>query len=128
MSSAQQTADKIAVVEVLYRFAGIDPDDQALLASTLAENAVSDFRPAATKAGFEYPVIEGREAIVAALSASLVALDTTHTVTNPRVTLDGNKAHLEVLVEAQYVPKVDPFRRYLIKNRYNAELARQGDV
>ncbi|KAK7422700.1 hypothetical protein QQX98_001488 [Neonectria punicea] len=125
----QQIADKVAVVEALYRFAaGIDLRDQALLASALAENAISDFRPAATKAGFEYPVIEGREAIVTALSTSLISLDTAHSVSNPRVTLDGDKAHLEALVEAQHVPRDDPSRHYLMKNRYNVELVRQGDV
>jgi hypothetical protein len=129
MSTPQHTADKIAVVEALYRFtAGVDLRDQALLASALAEHAVSDFRPAAAKAGFEYPVIEGRESIVAALSTSLISLDTTHTVTNPRVTLDGDKAYLEALVEAQHVPRDDPSRHYLMKNRYNVELMRQGDV
>lgn len=129
MSSAQQTADKIAVVEALYRFAaGIDLRDQTLLLSALAENAVSDFRPAAAKAGFDYPVVEGRDTIVAALSASLISLDTTHSVTNPRVTLDGDKAHLEALVEAQHVPRTDPSRHYLMKNRYNVELERKGDV
>ncbi|KAH7127751.1 hypothetical protein B0J13DRAFT_510118 [Dactylonectria estremocensis] len=129
MSPAQQAADKIAVVEALYRFAaGIDLRDQALLASALAENAVSDFRPAAAKAGFEYPVIEGREAIIAALSSSLISLDTTHSVTNPRVSLDGNKAYLEALVEAQHVPRDDPSRHFLMKNHYKVDLARQGNV
>ncbi|KAI1395076.1 hypothetical protein F4819DRAFT_215574 [Hypoxylon fuscum] len=129
MSSAQQTADKIAVVETLYRFAaGIDLRDKALLASSFTQNAVSDFRPAAAKAGIEYPVIEGRETIVAALSTSLKSLDTTHSVSNPRVTIDGDKAHLDALVEAQHVPRDDPSRHYLMKNRYSVELVREGDV
>jgi hypothetical protein len=72
-SLAHQTADRLAVVEALYRFAaGIDKRDRDLLASSLAPDAVSDFRPAAAKAGFEYPVIEGRDTIVSALSTSLV--------------------------------------------------------
>lgn len=127
MSSAQQVADKLAVVDALYRFAaGIDFGDQTLLASALAEDAISDFRPAAAKAGFEYPVIEGREAIVTALSASLSKLDTTHSVSNPRVNLDGDKAYLEALVEAQHVPKDDNSRHYLMKNHYKVDLVRQG--
>jgi hypothetical protein len=89
-SFAQAAADRLAVVEALSRFtAGIDLRDSTLLASSLAENAVSDFRPAAAKAGFEYPVIEGREVIVSALTTSLATLDTTHSVSNPRVTIDG---------------------------------------
>ncbi|MBX5013969.1 nuclear transport factor 2 family protein [Rhizobium lentis] len=128
-SFAQDAADRLAVVEALYRFAaGIDLRDRDLLASSLAENAVSDFRPAAAKAGFEYPVVEGREVIVSALTTSLAALDTTHSVNNPRVTIDGDTARMDVLVEAQHVPRGDPSHHYLMKNRYHVELVRNGDV
>ncbi|MYN26769.1 nuclear transport factor 2 family protein [Duganella levis] len=127
-SSANTAADQLAVIDALYRFAaGIDQRDQRLLASSLAENAVSDFRPAAAKAGFEYPVIEGRDVIVTALTAALAALDTTHSVSNPRVTIDGATARLDALVEAQHVSRADPARHYLMKNRYDVELARAGD-
>jgi hypothetical protein len=128
-SLTQDAADRLAVVEALYRFAaGIDLRDMELLASSLAENAVSDFRPAAAKARFEYPVIEGRDVIVSALTTSLSTLDTTHSVSNPRVAIDGDTARMDVLVEAQHVPRSDPSRHYLMKNRYDVELARTGDV
>lgn len=128
-SFAQDAADRLAVVEALYRFAaGIDLRNSELLASSLAENAVSDFRPAAAKAGFAYPVIEGREVIVSALTTSLAALDTTHSVSNPRVTIDGDTARMDVLVEAQHVPRSDPSRHYLMKNRYDVELVTNGEV
>jgi len=127
-SFAHQAADKLAVVEALYRFAaGIDLRDKELLASSLARDAVSDFRPAAAKAGFEYPVIEGRDGIVAALTTSLASLDTTHSVTNARVTIDGDTARLDALVEAQHVPRHDATKHYLMKNRYNVELVRSGE-
>lgn len=120
-------AEKLAVVDALYRFAaGIDLRDAALLASALSEDAVSDFRPAAAKGGFEYPVIEGRDTIVGALSTSLSQLDTSHSVSNPRVTLNGDSARLDALVEAQHVLRTDPSRHYLMKNRYDVELVRQG--
>lgn len=125
----QDTADKRSVEETLYRFAaGIDLQDTDLLASALAENAVSDFRPAAAKAGFEYPVLEGRDTIVAALSGALSHVDTTHSVSNPRASVNGDKAHLDALVEAQHVLKNDPSRHYLMKNRYDVAMVRQGDV
>jgi hypothetical protein len=128
-SSLTQAADKLAVVDALYRFAaGIDLRDKELLASSLAENAVSDFRPAAAKAGFEYPVIEGRDVIASALSSSLGSLDTTHSVTNARVTINGDTARMDALVEAQHVPRNNPAKHYLMKNRYDVELARNGDV
>ncbi|KAI3327115.1 hypothetical protein HD806DRAFT_550721 [Xylariaceae sp. AK1471] len=129
MSVAQETADKIGAVEALYRFfAGIDLRDQDLLTSALANDAISDFRLAAAKAGLEYPVLQGRANIAAALSSSLAQLDTTHSLSNPRVTVDGDKADLEAMVEAQHLPRNDPSRHYLMKNRYKVELVRSGHV
>jgi septum formation inhibitor-activating ATPase MinD len=126
---SRTTADKIAVVEALYRFAaGLDLRDGDLLASAFAADAVSDFRPAAAKAGFEFPVLEGREAIVAALTSSLASLDTTHSVSNPRVSVDGDEARLEAIVEAQHLPRRDHSRHYLMKNRYDVELVRRGEA
>jgi septum formation inhibitor-activating ATPase MinD len=128
-SNIDLAADKLAVVEALYRFAaGIDLRDRDLLASSLDENAVQDFRPAAAKAGFDYPVLEGKDLIVEALSTSLASLDTTHTVTNPRVTIDRDTARLDALVEAQHLPRSDHSRHYMMKNRYTVELVRNGDV
>ncbi|MGY2339440.1 nuclear transport factor 2 family protein [Pseudomonas sp. SDO5532_S415] len=125
---SQDTADQLAVVETLYRFAaGIDLRDNALLASAFTEDAISDFRPAAAKAGFEYPVLAGRETIVAALSGSLARIDTTHSVSNPRVSVDGDRAQLDALVEAQHVPQNDHSRHYLMKNRYDVKLVREGE-
>ncbi|KIK84649.1 nuclear transport factor 2 family protein [Pseudomonas koreensis] len=129
MSSIYQTdtADQLAVIDALYRFAaGIDLRDAALLSSAFMEYAVSDFGPAAAKAGFEFPVLEGREVIVATLFGALGQVDTTHSVSNPRVTFEGGKAHLDALVEAQHVLKNDPARHYLMKNRYAVELMRLG--
>ncbi|GGF85805.1 polyketide cyclase [Azorhizobium oxalatiphilum] len=129
MPSDLHAADRLAVVEALYRFAaGIDKRDWDLFASAIAEDVVSDFGPAAAKAGFDYPVIQGRKNLIAALSASLGTLDTTHSVSNPLVEIDGDTARLDALVEAQHVPISDPSRHYLMKNRYDVELARQGDV
>lgn len=127
--SINSAADKLAVVDALYRFAaGIDLRDKDLLSSSLADNAISDFRPAAAKAGFEYPVIEGRDVIVTALMTSLSTLDTTHSISNPRVTIEGDTARMDVLVEAQHVPRNDSSRHYLMKNRYDVELTKNGDV
>jgi septum formation inhibitor-activating ATPase MinD len=121
--------DQLAVIDALYRFAtGIDLKDRDLLASSLAEDAVSDFRAAAAKAGFEYPVLEGRDTIVSALSTSLTSLDTTHSVSNPRVTIDADTARLDAMVEAQHVPKNNASMHYLMKNRYDVQLIRQGDA
>lgn len=83
VNSADTLHDTHAVVETLYRFAaGIDLRDHALLSSAFTEDAISDFRPAGAKAGFEYPVLQGRDAIVEALSTSLSGLDTSHSFSN----------------------------------------------
>lgn len=127
MSSTYETsaADQLAVIDTLYRFAaGIDQRDEALLATAFTADAVSDFRPAAAKAGFEYPVLEGRDVIIAALFGALGHVDTTHSVSNPRVTLEGDTASLDALVEAQHVLKTDAARYYLMKNRYDVKLVR----
>lgn len=129
MTNLQLISDQLAVADTLYRFAaGIDLKDPGLLASAFAEDAISDFRPAAAKAGFDYPLLTGRDTIVAALSNSLTAFDTTHSVSNPRVSVDGDKAHLDALVEAQHVPRADHSRHYLMKNRYDVDLVRHGDM
>ncbi|MFJ3705304.1 MULTISPECIES: nuclear transport factor 2 family protein [Streptomyces] len=123
------TADKLAVVETLYRYAaGLDLRDKDLLASAFADDAVADFGPATRKAGQEYPPINGRETIAQALLGSLSHLDTTHSVSNPRVSLDGDTAHLEGIVACQHLPREDHSRHVLMTNRYDVDLARQGDV
>jgi septum formation inhibitor-activating ATPase MinD len=129
MITLQEAADKFAVVEALYRFAaGLDQRDKGLLASAFAVDAVSDFRPAGKKAGFEYPVLEGRENIVTALRGSLSQIDTTHSISNPQVSIYGDKAVLDALVEAQHLPANDHSRHYLMKNRYNVELVKHDEV
>jgi hypothetical protein len=127
--TVSDAADKLAVAEALYRFAaGIDLRDAEMLTASLALDAVSDFRLAAAKAGFDYPVLTGRQTIVNALLTSLGQLDTTHSVSNPRVTIDGDTAKLEAMVEAQHVPRKDHSRHYLMKNRYDVDLVRHEGI
>lgn len=126
--SAGNVENKLAVIDALYRYAaGIDFKDAALIKSAFTEDAVSDFRPAGAKAGFEYPVLTGKDVIAEALINSLRPIITTHAVTNPRVTIDGDKARLEAIVEAQHLPESDTSRHYLMKNRYDVELKKQQD-
>ncbi|KFY45833.1 hypothetical protein V495_02791 [Pseudogymnoascus sp. VKM F-4514 (FW-929)] len=130
MPSLQNVAEQFAVLQTLYNWAaGVDLKDDTLLASTYAPDAVSDFGPAAAKAGLEYPILEGRETIVGALTGSLASFDTTHSVSNPRVTVTGETtAHIEAMVEAQHVPKSDSSRFYMMKNRYNAKFVKLDGV
>ena len=70
-------------------------------------------------------MLQGRETIVEALSASLSGLDTSHSFSNPRVMVDGDTARVDVLVEAQHVSSVNGARQYLMKNRYDVGLSRR---
>ncbi|MBQ0851292.1 nuclear transport factor 2 family protein [Streptomyces sp. BH-SS-21] len=128
-TSPTATEDKFAVVETLYRYAaGLDLRDKDLLASAFADDAVADFGPATKKAGQEYPPIKGGKTIATALLGSLGHLDTTHSLSNPRVSLDGDTAHLEGIMACQHLPRTDHSRHVLMTNRYDVELARQGEV
>ena len=75
--------------------------------------------------GATVPPMKGIEEIARILT-TLEPLHTTHTVTNPRVEVDGDTAQLFALVEAQHVRRDDPQRHLLLKNVYWAELSRAG--
>src|SRR6266542_4138704 len=101
-------SDRMEVIDALYRFAaGQDLKDEALFASAFADGATLDFVEPAARLGVQLPVFSGKENIVSGITASVRPLDTTHTVTNPRVWVDGDKATLFALVEAQHLPKGD---------------------
>jgi hypothetical protein len=125
-NGALAARDHIAIVDALYRFgAGQDLRDRALFESAFAADATLDFTGPARKLGVEIGVFEGRETIAQAVFSSIGALDTTHTVTNPRVTAyDGERASLFALVEAQHLPRYDHSRHLMLKNIYRVELAR----
>jgi|GEM_PF-966480 len=122
--------DQLAIVDALYRFgAGQDLRDGALFASAFAAGATLDFRQPAARFGVVLAPLEGREAIVGAVFAAIDALDTTHTVTNPRITrYDGERARLFALVEAQHLPRGDHRRHLLLKNIYDVDLVRHGGL
>ena len=122
-------AQRDAIVDALYRFgAGQDLRDRALFESAFAADAVLDFiEPAKRVGGADIGVFAGRAAIADTVFANIGALDTTHTVTNPRITAyDGERATLIALVEAQHLPRGDHRRHLLLKNVYEVRLSRQG--
>jgi hypothetical protein len=120
-------ADRVEVIDALYRFgAGQDLRDRALFESAFGEHATVDFTGPARRLGATIPVFAGRTAIADTILGAVAALDTTHTVTNPRVTLDGDHATLFALVEAQHLPRDDHGRNLLLKNVYRVALSRDG--
>lgn len=115
--------EHLAVVDALYRFgAGVDHSDEALLATAFSDDAVVDVTPFSRRWGLEFPVLTGRETIVGFLGATGERQTTTHVVTNPRVTSDGDVATLSALVEATHLIKSDHSRRCRTMNWYAAEL------
>ena len=101
--------DRVEILDALHRFAlGQDLKDRQLFASAFAEDAVLDFRPAASRWGDDVEVMRGRDAIVDTILAGFDGrVDTTHQVTNPRIHVEGDRAHLTALVEAQHLLSSD---------------------
>lgn len=121
-------SDRAAIVDALYRFgAGQDLRDHALFESAFAPHASLDFTQPADVLGAKIPVFEGRDVISHTIMTATAQLATTHTVTNPRITMfDGERAQLFALVEAQHVPKNDRSRHLLLKNIYTVELSKHN--
>ncbi|HEX6422095.1 MAG TPA: nuclear transport factor 2 family protein [Acidimicrobiales bacterium] len=119
--------DTQQVVDALYRFgAGQDLKDRELFLSAFAPGAVLDFTQPAGRFGADIPVMPDRDTIAGILT-TLAPLDTTHTVTNPRVEVDGDSATLFALVEAQHVTRAEPHRHLLLKNVYDVVLSRSAE-
>lgn len=123
-------SDFMAIVDALYRFgAGQDLHDHALFESAFSRDATVDFTAPAQRLGVKLPVFEGRQAIAGTILSSTARLDTTHSVTNPRVTaFDGVRATLFALVEAQHLPQGDHNRHLLLKNIYLLDLSKEDDL
>ncbi|GAA4591790.1 nuclear transport factor 2 family protein [Planotetraspora phitsanulokensis] len=125
----RELRDRAEILDALYRFGlGQDLKDKALFASAFAADAELDFRPAAAKWGGRPPVMFGRDTIVTTILTMFTGqVDTTHQVTNPRITVDGDTAQLTALVEAQHLLTAGHAAFALLKNPYEVELIRDGE-
>ncbi|RFU86881.1 nuclear transport factor 2 family protein [Streptomyces triticagri] len=121
--------DRTEITDALLRFAlGQDLEDRELFASAFTADAELDFRPAAARWGAEPPLMVGRDTIVTTILAMFTGrVDTTHQVTNPRISIDGDTARLTALVEAQHLLVADRRTHALLKNPYDVDLVRDGD-
>lgn len=120
--------DRLSIFDTFLRIgAGIDAADAQLLASAFADRATFDFGPAARFAGIDFPILEGRAAIVEGLIGSVGQLDTIHQATNPRYAVDGDRVTLSTIVEAAHFPPGDHSRHLTQKNRHTTVLERNGD-
>ncbi|MER5862626.1 nuclear transport factor 2 family protein [Kitasatospora sp. NPDC002040] len=124
----RELRDRTEIVDALLRFGlGQDLQDKELFASSFTPDAELDFRPAAARWGAEPPVLAGRETITGTILGMFTGrVDTSHVVTNPRITVTGDTARLTALVEAQHLLSADHSTRALLRNRYAVELTRDG--
>jgi hypothetical protein len=94
------------------------------------QDCVFDFRPAGRKLSLDFPMLTGRDAIVAGLLPLLGPLDTSHTVSNLQLQIRGDSATLYAYVMAQhFMPRQGavPGSEYaLLMNRYDCELVRDA--
>lgn len=124
--SVQMLLDQREVVDSLYRFAaGQDEKDRDTFLSAFTPDAVLDFTQPAGRFGVEMSPLRGREQVATVLEV-LAPLRTTHTVTNPRIVIDGEQARMHALVEAQHV-RAEPSPGFLLlKNVYQVHARRDG--
>lgn len=121
--------DRTEIIDALYRFAaGQDLADRTLFESAFAPEAALDFTGPARRLGVALPVFSGRQQIADSVLGTTAALRTTHTVTNPRVAIAGDRATMTALVEAQHVRRDEETRHLLLKNIYTVELRRDGNA
>src|SRR4051812_7062951 len=92
---AQLASDRYEIADTLHRYAfGLDHGDADSLASAFAEDALFNFAPAGKKLGLDFGKLNGRQAIVSALIPLIGPLDTSHTVSNIQIEVNGDTATL----------------------------------
>lgn len=131
--TVREIADRAEIADAIYRYAaGLDLGDAVLLESALTEDAVVDLTAATARLGLEFPALAPREMVVGALTGAVGPLDTSHSITNIRIEIDGDTATARCYAQANHYlpgegPRSDRTRHALMMNRYVTELARDGE-
>jgi hypothetical protein len=126
----RELEDRQEITDVLFRVAaGIDLADAELLATTVTDDVVVDLGPATRKIGFDFPVLETSERAIGTILYVVGSLDTSHSMTNVRVSLNGDTAIANCYVMAQHFlpgegPRPDRTAHALMMNRYRAAFLR----
>src|SRR3954471_2081859 len=128
---AQLAYDRSEIAETLYRYAfALDHGAADVLESVFTEDCVFDFTPAGAKLGIEFPVLNGRDAVLKTLLPMIGPLDTSHSASNIEVEVSGDGATMCAYLMSQHFMPGDGSRRgsdyALLMNRYEAELVRDG--
>jgi hypothetical protein len=129
---AQLAADRYEIADALHRYCfGLDHGDADSLASALTEDCIFDFTPAGKKLKLEFPKLNGRQSILAALLPLIGPLDTSHTASNVQIEISDDSATLSAYVMSQHFMPREGSRRgtesALLMNRYDCDLVRDGD-
>jgi hypothetical protein len=125
--------DRAEIADALYRYAaGLDFGDAALLESALTDDATVDLTSATAKLGLDFPALTPRDVVVSALASAVGPLDTSHSITNIRIDITGDTATARCYAQANHYlpgdgPRPDRTRHALMMNRYDAEMARDGE-
>ena len=100
--NATVSSDREGIEDAVYRFVeGIDKRDEELLRSAFTEDVVFDLGGLDPSVGTFEPY-RGRDLVVATLLAHVGQLDSMHAVTNIRVEVDGDEAHLTCYLLGQH--------------------------
>ena len=134
MPNAGGLTDREAAIDAVIRFVcGLDEGSAELSASSMTEDAILDMSPF-QKIGWDAKSTQGRSEIVRLLMDAVgTALDTTHSATNIRCTVDGDTAQLTTCVLAQHFrkgqgPSPEFQDYYFFGNHYNVDIVREGEL
>lgn len=93
-AEVRRLSDRLEIIDLFYRFAaGMDGQDWTLLESIWADDAVVDHTATHWGKGIVEERQHGREEVMAAMKKGVSRhFVSHHVITNPRVTLDGDRA------------------------------------
>lgn len=126
-SAAAVQDERITVAQTVYQYAaGIDTRDWTLYRSIFADEVEMDFE---SWNGIARHTIRADE-LTKNIRVFFAGLDATqHSMSNPRVTIDGDQAHCIVYMQAEhFLDDQSPSRRYVIGGYYSNDLVRSGSV
>ncbi|MCA8010209.1 nuclear transport factor 2 family protein [Burkholderia cenocepacia] len=118
--------ERITVAETVYQYAtGIDTRNWAVYRSIFADEVEMDFE---SWNGIPRHTIRADD-LVKNIRVYFAGLDgTQHSMSNPRVTIDGDRAHCVVYMQAEhFLDDKTPSRRFAIGGYYSNDLVRDGD-
>lgn len=126
VDDVRRLLDERGVADALYRFAeGIDARDWVLYRSVFTDTLAYDYT--SYRAGHEGTVLA--DDWVERARRRFTTLDATqHTMTNPRIAVDADRATCSMYVEAWHSVEIDGASRYcLLGGRYVNDLVRDGE-